>query len=55
MKTKRIRGFIDPITLGFILALFGTATIVTMERHKGDRDTVGPTTATQQISSTQSG
>ena len=33
MKKMRIRGFIDPITLGFLLAISSTATILKLDSN----------------------
>lgn len=33
MKNIRMKGFIDPITIGFILAISSTATILTLDAN----------------------
>lgn len=33
MKNVRVKGFIDPITIGFILAISSTATILTLDSN----------------------
>lgn len=31
MKKQQMRGFLDPITLGFVLSILGTATALTLD------------------------
>jgi len=50
-KTKKMGGFIDPYTLGFLLSLIGTATAHII--HSNDySDFVKPENTTEQIEQT---
>jgi hypothetical protein len=38
MNRKQMKGFIDPITLGFILSIVGTTTVLTLDKpHSTDQ------------------
>ena len=32
MNRKHMKGFVDPITLGFILSILGTSTVLTLDK-----------------------
>ncbi len=48
MNKKRTRGFLDPISLGFILALAGTATVLTLHPKSDQNDPVQVSTNSHQ-------
>lgn len=55
MSLKRMKGVVDPITLGFIIAVLGTATVLTFDKAEADVETaaqpveiVEPLVASQQ-------
>ena len=33
MNRRLMKGFIDPITLGFILSIVGSTTVLTLDKH----------------------
>jgi hypothetical protein len=33
MNRKQMKGFVDPITLGFILSIVGSTTVLTMDKN----------------------
>lgn len=36
MSPKRMKGFIDPISLGFVIAMLGTATVLSLDKTDAD-------------------
>jgi len=52
MLPTRMKGFIDPITLGFIVALIGTATVLALDEPAAE-PTFAPNTAEVQATMQQ--
>jgi hypothetical protein len=38
MSPKRMKGFIDPISLGFVIAMLGTAAVLSLDKADADVD-----------------